>query len=801
MAVSSRSRMSRGVSQFSLTALSALMLPLTVPVFAQDLATDAEMKEISEKYCTECHNLDDYFGGLDLEAFDFSNLSSEAQTGEKVIRKLSAGVMPPPGKPRPDAATHAKFINTLANKLDKAWEESPVLVPPGAHRMNRQEYANAVRDLLGLEVDPAGLLPVDDTSYGFDNIAGSLGSSPALIEAYVSAAASISRLALGHELEATSKEFHAPPDYSQNRHEEGLPFGTRGGLAVEYYFPADGEYAFNWTPVRSNAGGLFGAAEGEQLELSIDGEQVKVWDVAKENPRNMTDERFVFRTNVTAGNHKVGLSFIARSHMPSNDFNQHFERTTLTQDVVGFTFAPHVNAMSISGPFNATRPEHTASRDKVFSCYPKNSDEEVSCARTVLSSLATQAYRRPLKDSDVELLMSFYESGKNEAGFESGIQRGVQYVLSDPEFIYRMEGEPAGNTDKYFQITDLELASRLSFFLWSSPPDKELLEVAESGKLRDKGVMEHQVERMLADSRSDALVSNFAGQWLQLRNLQSASPVADLFPDFDDNLRQAFRTETEMLFASVMREDRDVTELLDANYTFVNERLARHYGIPGVNGSQFRRVELTPELDMRRGLLGKGSVLTVSSVADRTSPVLRGKWVLLNILGVVPPDPPPNVPALDASAVPGAGPQTMRERMEQHRNNPACSSCHQMMDPIGFALDKFDRIGRYRTADMGRTLDATGKLVDGQAFDGPSELRKALMHYSPQFVQTMTERLLTYALGRGVEYYDMPVVRSIVKDAQANDNHFSALVMGVINSKPFQMNQRAEPALSTAGLQ
>jgi len=768
---------------------------------AQELATDAQLKEIAETYCTECHNLDDYFGGLDLEVFDFANVAAEAKTGEKILRKLDAGVMPPPGKPRPDAATHKLFSNTLATRLDAAWEKAPVLVPPGAHRVNRQEYANAIRDLLDLEVEPAGLLPVDDTSYGFDNIAGSLGSSPALIEAYVAAAASISRLALGHELEASSKEFHAPPDYSQMRHQEGLPFGTRGGLAVDYYFPADGEYEFNWTPVRSNAGGMFGAAAGEQLELSIDGEQVKVWDVENENPRNMNDDRFVFRMPVTAGSHKVGLSFVARSHMPSNDFNQKFERTTLTQDVVGFTFPPHVNAMAISGPFNATRPEHTSSRDKVFSCYPQNADQEPDCARTVLSKLATQAYRRPLNDNDVELLMSFYEAGKSAGDFETGIQRGLQFILSDPEFIYRMEGEPSDNGEKYFLVSDLELASRLSFFLWSSTPDQQLLDIAAAGTLRNDGVLQQQVERMLADPRSDAMVSNFAGQWLQLRNLQSASPVADLFPDFDDNLRQAFRTETEMLFASVMREDRAVTELLDANYTFVNERLAKHYGIEGVNGSQFRRVELGPELDMRRGLLGKGSILTVSSVADRTSPVLRGKWVLLNILGVVPPDPPPNVPALEASDVPGAGPQTMRERMEQHRNNPACSSCHQMMDPIGFALDKFDRIGRYRTADMGRTLDATGKLVDGQEFDGPSELRQALMHYSPQFVQTMAERLLTYALGRGVEYYDMPVVRSIVKQAGEHDNHFSALVMGVVRSKPFQMNQRAEPALTTAGLE
>ncbi|MEY3659644.1 MAG: hypothetical protein RLZZ169_469 [Pseudomonadota bacterium] len=781
------------------TALGIAAWLVAAETAAQTPLDAAELKELAETYCTECHNLDDYYGGLDLELFDFADVAKQAQVSEKIVRKLSAGVMPPPGKPRPDASTNSALIHALTSKLDAAWEQNPVLVPPGAHRLNRQEYANAIRDLLALDIDPAGLLPVDDTSYGFDNIAGSLGSSPALIEAYVAAAAAISRLALGHELQATSKEFHAPPDYSQNRHQEGLPFGTRGGLLVEYTFPADGEYSFNWTPVRSNAGGLFGAAEGEQLELSIDGEQVHVWDVATENPRNMTDERFVFRLPVKAGKHRIGLSFIARTHMPSNDFNRKFERTTLTQDVVGFTFAPHVNALAISGPFDASRPEQTSSRERVFSCYPQNADQELDCARTILDELATAAFRRPLNDDDRQLLLSFFEAGRSEGDFEAGIQRGLQYILSDPEFLYRMEGEPQGGGEKYFAISELELASRLSFFLWSAPPDKELLALAESGSLRKEGVLATQVERMLADPRADALVSNFAGQWLQLRNLQSASPVADLFPDFDDNLRQAFRTETELLFASVMREDRDVTELLDANYTFLNERLARHYGIPNVYGSQFRRVELGPEFDVRRGLLGKGSILTVSAVADRTSPVLRGKWVLLNVLGVIPPDPPPNVPALEASDVPGAGPQTMRERMEQHRNNPACTSCHQMMDPIGFALDKFDRIGRFRDSENGRLLDATGTLVDGQSFDGPSELRQALLRYSPQFVQTIAERLLTYALGRGVEYYDMPVVRSIVRDAASQENRFSALIMGVVNSKPFQMNQRAEPALTTAG--
>ncbi|MGV3591185.1 MAG: DUF1592 domain-containing protein [Gammaproteobacteria bacterium] len=773
-------------------------LAMGAPGLQAQTLSNNDLRELTDTYCIECHNLDDYSGGLDLEGLDFAAIGTEAATGEKLIRKLSAGVMPPPGRPRPEPAMRASWISNMEQRLDAAWDAHPVLVPPGLHRMNRQEYANAIRALLDFQIDPATLLPVDDTSYGFDNMAGSLNSSPALVEAYVSAAAKISRLALGHELETTRKEYHAPPDYSQNRHVVGLPFGSRGGLLVEHYFPADGEYMFNWTPVRSNAGGMFGPGNGEKLELTIDGEQITVWDVAAENPRNMADERFAVRVPVKAGLRKVGLAFVARTHMPSNDFNRKWERTTLTQDVVGFTFVPHVNALGITGPFNGTRPaETTPSRARIFSCMPTSAADESACATDILGRLAAQAYRRPLDAQDLDLLMGFYQAGRANGDFESGIRHALQLILADPEFIYRAESEPVEISGDYYAISDRELASRLSFFLWSAPPDAALMQLAEDGKLRDDGVLQAQVERMLDDPRSSALVSNFAAQWLQLRNLQSASPVADLFPDFDDNLRQAFRIETEMLFDSILREDRPVTELLDANYTFVNERLAKHYGIPDVYGSQFRRIELPPELDMRRGLLGKGSVLTVSSVADRTSPVLRGKWVLLNLLGVVPPNPPPNVPALVTDDT-ASGPQTLRQRLEQHRDNPACVSCHRMMDPIGFGLDAFDRIGRFRTTDSGIPMDTSGELVDGQAFDGPSELRNALMAYSPQFVQTMAERLLTYGLGRGVEYYDMPVVRDIVRKASTQDNRFSALIMGVVESQPFQMNQRMPAAVTTA---
>lgn len=772
----------------------AILSSLTAIAQAQDAT--AELSELVTTYCTECHNFEDYSGGLDLEAFDFAHIGDQADVGERMIRKLSAGVMPPPGKPRPTEAEQKKLVDGLVSVLDEAWEASPVLVPPGIHRMNRAEYANAIAELLNLKIDPSTLLPVDDTSYGFDNMAGSLGSSPALIEAYVSAAAKISRLALGHELDTTRKEYHSPPDFSQNRHVPGLPFGSRGGLMAEHHFPADGNYTFNWTPVRSNAGGLFGDANGEQLELTIDGELIHTWDVATENPRNMTDERYVVTVPVTAGPHRVGLSFVARTHMPSNDFNKKFERTTLTQDVVGFTFAPHVNALSITGPFDAQRPERSPSRDKIFSCYPASADQELSCATQILTELGTQAYRRPVDRDDVELLLQFFEVGRREGGdFETGIQRSLQLILADPEFIYRSE-LPGEGDGQYYAISDLELASRLAFFLWSSPPDAELLELAGAGTLRSGDTLQRQVERMLQDPRASALTQNFASQWLQLRNLASTAPVADLFPDFDDNLRQAFRIETELLFESVMREDRDVTELLDANYTFLNERLAKHYGITGVYGSHFRRVELPPEFDSRRGLLGKGSILTVSSVADRTATVRRGKWVLLNILGVVPPEPPPNVPALEASDNPAAGPQTMRERMTMHASNPACASCHQIMDPIGFALEGFDAIGRERTTEFGKPIDLSGQLVDGQTFVGPSELREALLKYKPQFVQTVAERLLTYGLGRGVEYYDMPVVRDIVRQAGQRDNRFSALILGVVNSKPFQMNQRQVSGLA-----
>jgi mono/diheme cytochrome c family protein len=771
---------------------AATQAPAPASTPAQTISRE---RAIVNQYCVTCHNTRMKTANLDLSAVDVNAIADHAEIGEKVVRKLRAGMMPPVDMPRPDAASREFLASSLEAQLDRAAAAKPTYTPPGPHRLNRREYANAIHDLLGLDVDPGAFLPVDDTSDGFDNIAGALNTSPALVEAYVSAAGKISRLALGHELATTQKSYLVPSDYSQTRHVEGESFGTRGGLIVNHYFPADGTYAFNWTPVRSNAGGLHGDAAGEQLELTVDGERVTVWAVDKQAPRNAADLKYEVRVPVKAGLKKVELAFINRNLVPSDDLNEYFDRAFhLPGNVGGFTFAPHVNALIVTGPFEATKPEHTASRDRILICQPAAAADEAACAKKILTGLATKAFRHPVASTELDAVMAEYEEGRAGHDFEAGIERGLQMILADPAFVYRTEAAPvavkAGVDDSY-AVSDIELASRLSFFLWSTIPDDELRTVASQGKLRSPGMLEKQVKRMLADPRSKEFVSNFAGQWLQLRNLQSAARVGELYPNFDDNIRQAFRIESEMFFGSIVNEDRNVVDLLTADYTFVDERLAKYYGIPDVFGSRFRRVQLGPELDMRRGLLGKGSMLTVTANADRTSPVRRGKWVLINILGVIPPDPPPNVPAFKESDSSKPAPATMRDRMEAHRVSPTCATCHKMMDPLGFALEVFDAAGAYRTSEGTHKLDLTGNLVDGTKFNGPSELRQALLAYSPRFVETLTERLMTYALGRGVQYYDMPVVRQIVKDAATKDNHISALILGIVKSKTFQRNQVA----------
>src|SRR5579864_5015607 len=764
-------------------------------------ATAASQRELVDKYCVTCHNTKVKTGGLALDKLDLAHVGENAEVWEKAVRKLRAGMMPPLGMPRPAPAAYDGLAEWLENELDRAAAAKPSFVPPGIHRVNRTEYANAVRDLLSLEIDPAEFLPVDDSSYGFDNVAGSLGVSPALVEGYMSAAAKISRLAVGHETSPSQKKYIAPQDYSQETHIEGLPFGSRGGMLINYYFPADGEYVISWFPVRGNTGELYGSErKDEHLEVLLDGRRVKLFDIAK-IPNGTDNDKNETRLTVKAGMHRIGLAFLNATDVPMDDLNQHYLRSVLdTNPIPGYIFSPQVSQVIIMGPYNGARPKDTPSRQKVFVCQPAAQTEEVGCAKKIIANLATRAYRRPITDGDVESLLNLYQKGRNKGGFEDGIELALQYILADPEFIFRGEADPQNvKPGQPYRISDLELASRLAFFLWSSPPDAELITVAGQNKLHDPKVLDQQTRRMLSDFRSHELVRNFAGQWLQLRNLPSTAPITQLFPDFDDNLRQAFRTETEMFFESILREDRSVVDLLNADYTYVNERLARHYGIPNVYGSQFRRVKLTGDLDMRRGILGKGAIELVTSVPDRTSPVQRGKWVLMNMLGIIPPDPPPNVPPLRQSDKMANGQPvpleiSMRERMEEHRANAVCASCHKMMDPIGFAMENFDAVGKWRNTEFGRKLNVVGQLTDGSNIDGPAGLREGLMRYSPQFVRVVTEKLLTYALGRGVEYQDMPVVRSIIHEAAPANYRLSSLVVGIVKSAPFQMNVRVDEA-------
>jgi uncharacterized protein DUF1592/uncharacterized protein DUF1588/uncharacterized protein DUF1585/uncharacterized protein DUF1587/uncharacterized protein DUF1595 len=769
--------------------------------------SSAAQRSLIDQYCVGCHNQKAKIGGLALDQVDLSRAGDFAETLEKVIRKLRAGMMPPAGAKRPDPVTYEALRSSIENSVDQAARVKPATVPPGVHRVNRAEFANSVRDLLGVEIDPGEFLPVDDAGSGFDNLAGTLTLSPALVEGFLSAAGKISRLALGHETALTEKRFVIPGDRSQEDHVEGLPLGTRGGRLFQYYFPADGEYSISWYAVRDYNGVLFaGNRKGEKVELLLDGERIKLFEMDQvTRVAEALKERNQIRVPVRAGLHSVGVAFLATTQVPIDDLNHHNLRSVIESGPLeGFTFSPQIGQVVITGPYNAAPATDLPSRRRILTCQPAGAADELSCAKKILSELARRAYRRPVRDADLEDLLSEYQSGKNQSGkFETGIERALQTILADPEFVFRGETVPANvKPGQAYRVSDLELASRLSFFLWSSPPDEELLALASQGRLRDPANLERQARRMLADPRSHALVTNFGGQWLQLRNLANSSPAVLDFPDFDDTLREAFQQETEMLLESVIREDRNVVDLLDADYTFVNERLAKHYGIPNVYGSQFRRVKLDGELDLRRGLLGKGSTETVTSLPDRTSPVQRGKWVLMNILGIVPPDPPPNVPPLKErgngeSSAPIQ--QSMRQRMDEHRTNPACASCHKMFDPIGFALESFDAVGGYRTTEFGKPLDVSGEFVDGTQFMGPAGLRRALLRYAPQFVRVLTEKLLTYALGRRVDYYDMPSVRAIVREAEPTDNRFSALVLGIVKSAPFQMNVRpAEQPIRTA---
>ena len=782
----------------------------TAPVVKVSTA-DVPARAIVDRYCVGCHNAKLMTANLALDKLDLGHLGEHAEIGEKVVRKLRAGMMPPTGMPRPDRATLEAFVASLENELDRS--AVTYLPAPGLHRLNRTEYTNAIRDVLALDVDATKFLPPDDSTHGFDNIAGALTLSPALMEAYLSAAGKISRLAIGDVSAPTQAVFEVPADTAQNYHIEGLPFGTRGGILIKYQFPADGEYTFKVKGVTGYFQAVLGGIKGEHLEVTVDGERVKLFDWDKEISNTTGNGKSTPRILVKAGLHTVGVTFIATNDVPDSEVNRPFQRTMNTPgSIPGFLFYPHVGQVWIEGPYDAKGASDTAARKKIFVCRPTSGKDaaeqkksEAACARTIASTLVKHAFRRPATSSDLASLMEFYQAGRSDGGsFDDGVEALLQRVLADPEFVYRLEPEPAGlPAGKAYRISDLALASRLSFFLWSSVPDDELIDLAAQGKLKDPVVLEKQVRRMLADRKSDALITNFTGQWLGVRSLKTSEPVVNLFPDFDDNLRAAYRREVELFFGSVAREDRSILDLLTADYTFVNERLAKQYGIPDIYGPQFRRVTLPPDLDIRRGLLGKGALLTVTSNAARTSPVARGKWFLQTFLGVSPPDPPPNVPAIKDKPVDSTGnakAPTMRQIMEMHHTSPTCASCHKIFEPIGLALENFDAVGSWRTEDGDSPVDASGIIVDGTKVDGVASLRDWMVGRSDQFVRVVTEKLLTYALGRGVEYQDMPTVRSIVRDSAPGKYKFSAIVLGIVKSPTFQMNMKIDAGEKVAGV-
>ncbi|HEY7170353.1 MAG TPA: DUF1592 domain-containing protein [Vicinamibacterales bacterium] len=758
------------------------------------------------RYCVNCHNERLKTGGFVLNTAETAAAGQHPDVWEKVVRKLRAGVMPPAGLPRPDAGTYEGLATWLESELDRAAAAHPNPGrTPALHRFNRAEYRNAIRDLLGLDLDVSAHLPPDDASYGFDNIGDILGISPTLLEGYLEAARRISQEAIGDtRLSPETYTYRVAADLTQDYRLEGLPFGTRGGLLVEHNFPLDGEYEIKAQLLRSFIGGIMGLAEKHDLEFSLDGERLRLFSIGgkKKPPTEETaeaaqaekpnekpaDADLVVRVPVKAGRHALAVTFLERPAVQGEDFRPPYLRSYAVLSDFN-NGQPHIASVAVGGPFNGAAGE-SATRRRIFVCRPEQPAKEHACARTILTRLARKAYRRPVTDEDLQPLLAFYDAGRTSAGgFDAGIQRALQRLLISPEFLVRVERDPQKIApDTNYRISDVELASRLSFFLWSSIPDEPLLEAAERGQLKDPAVFEQQVRRMLADPRSQSLVNNFAGQWLYLRNVPASRPDTQLFPDFDDNLRQAMRRETELLFDNVLRSDRGALELITARYTFVNERLARHYGMPNIYGSHFRRVELSAD-DPRGGLLGQASILTVTAYPNRTSPVLRGKWILDNILNAPPPPPPPNVPDLQEKNADGKV-LSMRDRMVQHRSNPVCASCHARMDPLGLALESFDAIGRWRElSESHERIDASGMLPDGTTFNGPAELRAALLKDPRRFTSTLTEKLMTYALGRGLSYEDAPALREIVRDAAAHDYRVSEIVLGIVRSTPFQMRR------------
>jgi cytochrome c551/c552 len=778
------------------TKTQRIWLSLCLCVFVVTAVAHAQAPAaVFTQYCVTCHNTRLKTAGLVIDPADTMHVSSNPELWEKVIRKLRSASMPPAGSPRPDAATYDSTAAFLETELDRAAAAKP---NPGTlpllHRLTRTEYQNAIRDLLALdalpkEMDYSMLLPADNVSSGFDNIADLLFVSPSTMERYLDAARKISRLAVGDpEMPVMVNIHRLHPEQSQDERVDELSFGTRGGLAVRSYFPVDADYSF-----KIDVAGA--VRDPNQIEVTIDGERMKLIPVGNAAgggggrgrggrgaaPAGGAANGLDFRIPVKAGSRLVGVTFI--------EHNEARDEETLKPRLRGRGTQPALASVTITGPYNIKGPGDSPSRHRILVCQPAKGVDDTICAKRILSTLTRRAYRRPSTDADVQRLLPFFTAGKSEGGFDRGIEKALERVLVSPQFLFRIETDPANITPgTAYRISDVELASRLSFFIWSSIPDDELLDAAIVGKLKTPATLEQQVRRMLADPRSESMVTNFAAQWLYLRDVEAKQPDEVLFPDFDETLRSAFQRETELFLDSILRENRSVMELLTANYTFLNERLAKHYGIPNVQGSWFRRVTL-PEGSPRGGLLGQGSILTLTSYANRTSPVLRGKWVLENLLASPPPPPPPNVPALKTEGAEPGKTLSMRDAMVQHRANPTCASCHARMDPIGFSMENFDAIGKWRDRDSGNRIDATGVLPDGARFEGTAGLRKILLEHSHEFVSTVSEKLLMYAAGRNLQYYDAPAVREIAREAAKSNYTFASLVSAVVKSVPFQMRQ------------
>lgn len=757
-----------------------------------------------KQYCATCHSDKGKAGGVTLASFDASQAVDHAEVTEKMIRKLRVGMMPPAGAKRPDEATLAAFASALEAQVDKAAAVDP---NPGwrpFQRLNRAEYAKAVQDLLDIEVDVHAFLPPDTISASFDNVADVQGFSPTLMEGYLRAASKISSLAVGDPTAAPSgSTYRVPRTASQMRHVEGAPLGTRGGIAVTNVFPADGEYTFRIQLHSIPTGQLFGSTtKGEQIEVSVNGARVALLDIntrmSESDPNGMSVT--TPRVFVRAGPQRVAAAFVQRFDGPVDDIIAPIEHTLADTQIgsgFGITALPHLREFAITGPYTVTGVSETPSRQKIFSCRPTTAAEEPTCAGEIVGRLASQAYRGPVSDRELGALMRFYEQGRQDADFEAGIRLALQAVLASPRFVFRLEHAPTTlRAGQSYNLGGLELASRLSFFIWGAAPDAELRTLATRGALEKPAVLEAQVRRMLEDPRSEALSTRFASQWLRLQDLEKINPDALLYPQYDATLGEALKRETELFFDSLVREDRSLLDLLTADYTFVNDRVAKHYGIPNVTGSDFRRMPLTDP--NRRGILGHGSILTMTSIADRTSPVLRGKWVMEVLLGSPPPPPPPNVPTLEETGSEhGMKLLSVRERMEEHRKNPACTSCHKVIDPLGLALENFDVTGAWRIRDNGVPVDAAGVLYDGTNMANPVDLRNALMKHSGAIITSFTESLMTYAVGRRVEFYDMPAIRNITREAAENGNRMSSFILGVVKSPAFQMKRMPSPAETT----